>query len=273
MRCEVNLVFTVSGRNVPAILSANPGNGSLVKVYGDSDNNDNPTIFDLTELLAENLSSSGQEIEKGEDWILLKESGYFLLPQFVSVQSTAGSNLVTMTTIQINHDSLSSKGVFEFQHASGKTLQDSFLRGFNDWREYDLPPLLDCLRPESFGGSIVLPALRRRIIFGPASRVVFGASQSELTKLEEDDSHRFCDCCLFTNSIKSFEDLIESDAFCCLRLFAARDGDGQATADCRLNGEEFPLGAEALINYVLTWPGNCSEIRKQYVVLHNLEQG
>jgi hypothetical protein len=66
--------------------------------------------------------------------------------------------------------------------------------------------------------------------------------------------------------------LIEGTSFYGLRLFATRDGKGAKQADCRVNGNDWEKGAEALRKYVTTWPGTGFEFRKQYVVLHTVEK-
>jgi hypothetical protein len=59
----------------------------------------------------------------------------------------------------------------------------------------------------------------------------------------------FCACWLLTNSFEAFRDLTESDAFYGLRLLAFRDGDGNPGADCRVNGDDWEKGAQALRAY------------------------
>jgi hypothetical protein len=54
-----------------------------------------------------------------------------------------------------------------------------------------------------------------------------------------------------------------------IRLFAMRGQDGTAGADCRLNGEDWEPGKNALIAYVNSWPDRGVEFRKQYVILQS----
>ena len=54
-----------------------------------------------------------------------------------------------------------------------------------------------------------------------------------------------------------------------IRLFALRGPDGVAGADCRVNGEDWEPGKNALIKYVSSWPNRGVEFRKQYVILQN----
>jgi hypothetical protein len=69
----------------------------------------------------------------------------------------------------------------------------------------------------------------------------------------------------------TFKDFIQRDEFFGLRLFAVRNPDGTAQADCRVNGEEWEPGKAALREYVQTWPDAGMEFRKQYVVLQTVE--
>jgi hypothetical protein len=75
-----------------------------------------------------------------------------------------------------------------------------------------------------------------------------------------------------TKSFEAFKELMEGSGFYGLRLFAAHDQNGVPQADCRVNGEDWEKGAEALRSYVTTWPGTAYEFRKQYVVLHTVGQ-
>jgi len=62
----------------------------------------------------------------------------------------------------------------------------------------------------------------------------------------------------------------DTDGFYGDRLFAARDENGAATADCRINGQDFPAGAQALAAYVQSWPQRAIEFRKQYIAIQTV---
>jgi hypothetical protein len=66
----------------------------------------------------------------------------------------------------------------------------------------------------------------------------------------------FISCRQLTNSFEAFRDLIESDEFYAVRLFALRGGDGNAGGDCRVNGDDWEKGAQALRGYASTWPAS-----------------
>jgi hypothetical protein len=72
---------------------------------------------------------------------------------------------------------------------------------------------------------------------------------------------------MFTKTMDAYKSLPASAGFYALRLYAARDSDGQPLADCRLNGEDYPAGKKALIEYAQTWKGAGVESRKQYVLV------
>ena len=60
-----------------------------------------------------------------------------------------------------------------------------------------------------------------------------------------------------------FTDHLHGDRFYGIRLFAARNSEGGAEADCRINGVDWAPGAAALLEYVATWPDRGFEYRKQ----------
>ena len=145
------------------------------------------------------------------DWVEL-EGGFSLVPQVVSVEPMDNAGVKTVTTIQTSHAALVPGGFFEYQHSSGTDVRDSFAKGFKSWAELDLPVFLDALRAkpatcmvmEMATGSeskSVLPQ-DRRLVFGPPVQM---AQRPEPAPAE----HDFCPCCLFTNSIDAFEDLVK----------------------------------------------------------------
>ena len=122
------------------------------------------------------------------------------------------------------------------------------------------------------------PQLTRVVMFGPAMQMkaqpqtADAARSGDETSMSDGEAdHPFCDCCLFTHSMGSFQEILESEQFCCLRLYAARDLNGLSAADCRLNGDDYAEGKAALLAYIGTWPGAGYEVRKQYVVLRCIE--
>ena len=125
------------------------------------------------------------------------------------------------------------------------------------------------------------PAFSRRAVLGPVTHLVehpevYGESKTAEAegagRGEHCETHAFCPCCLLTKSFETFKELIEDSAFYGLRLFASRDEQGLPQADCRVNGDDWETGAEALRKYVTTWPHAGFEFRKQYVVLHTIEK-
>ena len=84
----------------------------------------------------------------------------------------------------------------------------------------------------------------------------------------QDEEHPFCPCCLFTNSLDAFHGILRDGGYAAIRLYAARDANGEISADCRVNGEDYPAGQQALAEYVGTWPQRGFEFRKQLVIAH-----
>ena len=136
--------------------------------------------------------------------------------------------------------------------------------------QLDLPVLLDALRSKPENCTILefeipakdgVPAQKRRVVLGPVSHLVTRPAEGEA------EEHPFCPCCLFTRSGEVLKPKILDGRFYGVRLFAMRGQDGAPGADCRLNGEDWEPGKNALIEYVKSWPDRGVEFRKQYVII------
>ncbi|MFO0964731.1 MAG: DUF6348 family protein [Gemmataceae bacterium] len=234
-----------------------------------------PLQFDLTKLAADVLGQRGHSVRRRESW-LEHPSGFLFLPQVADIQGLPDGGVHTVTTMQVNHPSLCAEGIFEYQHSAGARVDEALRNGFDGWALGDLVTLLAALEAKpsnctfmemSFPETEERPARIRRAILGPVAHFM-----SKPPKIAANEEHPFCPCCLLTNSFQTFEQFITGDGFFGLRLFAGRDEQGAPQADCRVNGEEYEPGKEALRGYARTWPAAGYEFRKQYVVLQNAEK-
>jgi uncharacterized protein DUF6348 len=194
-----------------------------------------------------------------------------LSPRGLDLQQTESGGIRTSTIVHVSHPVLIPDGLYEFQHAVGEDVVTSLRSGFSQWGQLDLPVLCDVTReapedcstlemtfPDEGGGQH-----KRRVLLGPTGHMVRPPERNEE---EEDDEHPFCPCCLTTNCLEAFAPLLKAKETLGLRLFAARSTEGEISADCRVNGEEFAPGIAALIAYAESWPERGFEFRKQYVV-------
>jgi hypothetical protein len=269
----------------PPLRGTNPGVGVDGKVAFTAAGKSWTEEFNTVALAASALRQRGHVVREEKTWLLHPDSQFILLPQLVGVHALDDGGVRTVTTIQANHPGLVPDGLFEYQHALGDSAADSIRKGFDQWAQMDFPPLLDALRqkPETcsmlemaFPAKDGKPARVRRAILGPIMHFMetppAKAGECEAGQDEcADGAHPFCPCCLLTKSFHAFQDLIEGNGFYGLRLFAARS-DGIAQADCRVNGDDWKKGAQALRDYVGTWPDAGLEWRKQYVVLQSVEK-
>ena len=256
----------------PRRLKSNPGigfEGNIAFARGEKTWTES---FNAVELAAAVLIGQGYSVQSKHSWLEHEASGYILLPQLVELQPFDDGGVRTVTTIQIHHPTLVPDGIFEYQHSTGDTTAESISKGFEQWAQMDFVPLLEALQPKlesctslqvTVPANDSKPARLRRVVLGP---VMHYRNQPPLS----DDEHPFCPCCLITNSFEPFRDLIETDGFYGVRLFAARVEDGSAEADCRVNGEDWEKGMQALRKYAATWPEAGYEFRKQYVVMQTL---
>lgn len=217
------------------------------------------------------LSSHKYKHKKYEYWLKL-DSGFVLQPQLVSLNMLENGGVQTISTIEISHDELISKGVFEYQHSTGDDLANSIVNGFKGWIDLDLVVFIDALSQNlenctslemEFPETETRKVHNRRVVLGSPSYLVTDKT------VQENEEHPFCPCCLFTNSFDAFQGLLESEEFYGVRMFAMRNEEGLVEADCRVNGEDWELGKMALIKYAKTWPNLGFECRKQYVCIQS----
>lgn len=243
---------------VPAFSQDNPGQGTKADEV------------DLVAVLASVLAARGVPFERREERLDL-DNGLILRPQFVQREPGAEAAVCTTSTIEVNHPALCPAGTFEYQHSIGQTLTESLQKGFTSWADTDLPVLRDALRdPLEECASLEIDSSgprRRQVVLGPPVRAVARDAQ------EPEEGHAFCPCCLLTSCLEAFEGPLASDAFQGVRLFASRDAEGVVQADCRINGVDWPAGAEALLRYAASWPDRGFEYRKQFVVMRTLPSG
>jgi len=263
----------------PPLCPGNPGIGSvatLMLVRGEQSWSEQ---VDLVHLGGEVLTRQGYSVVTEKTWLLHPESGYILQPQLVLVQPLDAGGVRTVTTVQVNHPTLAPRGVFEYQHSTGNTLAEAIAWGLEQWLQTDFVPLLEALRPKPercMTLEMAFPARdgqlgrTRRVILGPVAH--FMEKPPAKSGDEPAEEHPFCNCCLLTRSFEAFRHFIEGNDLFCLRLFAMRNADGIAQADCRVNGEDWDPGAQALQEYVHTWPAAGFEFRKQYVVIYTVAE-
>ena len=273
-------------KQAPALLPSNPGAGLEGNVAFSNDERTWSEPFNVVNSAAAVLTNHGHQILNAETWLEHHDSGFILLPQFVSMRRLERGGVSTTTTMQVHHPVFLPAGLFEYQHSTGDNMEEAIRKGFDQWLQTDFVTLLDMLQqtprtctslkldfPEKDGQ----PAYSRRAVLGPEAHFVqnpqvHAARGQQNAQDGEKESHLFCPCCLLTNSFNVFKEKLQGDEVFALRLFAARNETGSPMADCRVNGEDFEQGAEALRQYVSTWPNAGYEIRKQYVVLHTLKE-
>lgn len=245
------------------------GLGSSGRLVVENSEGKTEESFDFLEQLRAMLEVAGQPAAVRGDWLVLDGSGLYVRPELFEVGPQDGGGVRSSTVIAAAHPDHIPDGVFEFQHSLGESLQASSMTGFENWLALDLPPLLAAVEGTSGLNEMIMefpqPApLRRRIVLGDVL-------QRAAHPAEGPEAHPFCPCCLLTNCLEAFSEEISRDAFLGIRLLAARDQDGQVSADCRINGLDYPSGHAALLDYARTWPDRGFEMRKQYVVVHTLD--
>ena len=257
----------------PAPSAGNPGRGPTAKVGFSNSQRSWEEYADLVEILAGVLAGRGHDCTRHEHWVQMGE--YQFQPQLVAVIPEEDGGVQTSSTIEVSHARLLPTSLFEYQHATGDDVEQSFRSGFEGWTESDLPVFVDLenAEPETCAElAIELPAteesapLSRRVLLGPP--VQYCQSVNEIAQ-----EHPFCPCCLVTNNFEALSQYINGTGVHGIRLFALRDQNGKAAADCRVDGLDYDDGAQSLAGYAGTWPDCGYEFRKQYVLVHNAAPG
>jgi hypothetical protein len=253
----------------------NPGRGVEGKV-GFPGRGGAPETVNVLDLMERVLTARGHAARRQETWIELADSGFTILPQIAGAEAMQRGGFHTVTTVQVHHPALTPDGVFEYQHSWGDTVTDAMAKGFEQWYEVDFAAFKDALLPAprtcmtmemAFPEKEGKPAYTRRAVLGPVAH--FRANPATDAPPEE---HPFCPCCFLTNTFMAYKQLIEDTGFFALRFFAARGADGAPQADCRVNGEDWPAGMDALRAYVPKWQGTGYEFRKQSVLLQTIDK-
>ncbi|MFZ6682224.1 DUF6348 family protein [Undibacterium sp. Tian12W] len=224
---------------------------------------------ELTLALFEVLTAEAIKL-KWQDNYLALEDGLLLAVERVETVTLAKDKFRTCTRIYASHAAYFPQGLSEYQHAMGATESEAILEGLRTWARMDLLVLQDATREQPLNCTVIEMNTSteaaenssfRQVILGPVAHL---ASLPAPKKKEE---HPFCPCCLFTESMPAFHDLLQTSDFIGIRLFASRDNEGKLAADCRVNGEDFVPAVEHLKQYAEKWPQRGLEFRKQYVVV------
>lgn len=271
-------------RYAPVLSSANPGQGIRMEVGFSDDQGHQRDQVNLLDSLASTLRGRGIAFRQQGDWLQLSSNGLWLQPQFLAaLHSAKRGGVQTSTTLQVCHETLLPLGSFEYQHANGDTVRESFSTGFENWARVDLVVFCDALakKPEScssmemsFPPPPAAARRHRRVLLGPTAHMAARAAPKTVAPhaTGAGENHPFCRCCLLTHSLEAFKPLLDSDGVHGVRLFAARDDNGVISTDCRVDGEDWVSGAQALKKYAESWPDRGFELRKQFVLMHSVDK-
>ncbi|MEX8192415.1 DUF6348 family protein [Comamonas guangdongensis] len=229
----------------------------------------------LQGLLTHTLSELGIKSRHEGERIAL-DDGLQLVPFELKTEARSNGSWSTSTVIEVHHP-LIQDALFEYQHSAGSSLLESLRSGFRSWARMDLVTLQQAVQDELECPSLGMgytdaqtgTEYRRQVVLGPMAHYRQYPPEPSATQADDEAGHDFCPCCLFTNSMDAFTDALQGREFVGVRLYAARDADGQVSADCRINGEDFPAALQHLEDYARSWPQAGLEFRKQYVVIRN----
>ncbi len=224
--------------------------------------------------LADVLKAEGIAFEWKLPRLVLAD-GMSLEAEAIEAVNLAEDRVRTCTKLHLHHAQYFPDGIAEYQHAMGASEALSTAEGFRGWVQTDLVALLDATSDVPKNCTVIEMSVVagadglgrfRQVVLGPVSHL------ATLPAAKKKEEHPFCPCCLFTESTAAFHDLLQTDQFLGVRLFASRDNEGKLAADCRVNGEDFAPAVEMLTAYASKWPERGLEFRKQYVVIRSVSR-
>ncbi|MFZ6846861.1 DUF6348 family protein [Undibacterium sp. RuRC25W] len=225
--------------------------------------------------LAVVLTAASIDFEMTATHLQMPEGLVFAVQKLETIALGEG-RVRTCTKIHAWHSVYFPQGIAEYQHALAATEEAALIDGFKQWANMDLPVLQDATRDmplhctviemNTAADEVTATANYRQVILGPVAHL------ASLPAPKKKDDHPFCPCCLFTESMNAFHDVLQRDQFLGVRLFASRDSQGVSAADCRINGEDFPAAIEPLVKYVEQWPQRGLEFRKQFIVIRSVSR-
>lgn len=232
-------------------------------------------VIELPQLLQQKLAENDWKTEIiDEKWVYQPDTGYYLLPLLWDFELDDDNLFRSASTIQIHHPELFPNGTFEYQYSFGKfeTLDEALLSGFDIWLKTDWETLLDAALPDEaqhlkLSMEFKDKQLNRLVLLGSVG--FYPAPEPESCDTDDEQHGEFCECCLFTQSLEAFKPLLESPECYAIRVFVSRDENGEVSADCRVNGEDWDDALDALKNYAKTWGNKEMSFRKQYIIIRN----
>ena len=274
-------IKTHGNRLPPASASTSTTIQPLTTVKTDMQDQSEPQAITLQQLLAHTLEELDISTQvQGERLVL--ENGLQLVAHDIKGEEQPDGSWRTSTVIEVYHP-LIEDVLFEYQHAAGDSQLASLQSGLKSWARMDLATLQDAVNDEleypflgiGYTDDKTGAEYQRQVVLGPMSHYQEHTPEPAEPKAhatndeDDEDDHDFCPCCLFTNSMEAFTEALKGREFVGVRLFASRDSDGEVSADCRINGHDFPEALPYLTAYAQSWPQAGFELRKQYVVIRN----
>ena len=259
---------------IPGIIPlGNPTIGTKFKVAFHSETRRWQEEIDLTHELARLLESHGHSTALHNGCVIIRSCGLKLKPGLVNhIPLDDGKGTSSITTIETSHSSVF-PSVFEYQHAQAASMRESVQNGFSDWIKFDLPVYLDCLRIKAehcicIESPYPTPDGKtrwRRVLLGPTKFSTLAPPDESACAGHGPG----CDCCGFTQLFEILKPMMEANGFCAIRIFTVLDPPENPGSDCRVNGEDFDVGAAALLEYAKQRNRGYFEFRKQLILIQD----
>jgi hypothetical protein len=216
--------------------------------------------------LAQLLEAAGLAIARGDDGRLTETVSQLRFAVAATWPRSAAPGLARSFGVRIDvaHDELFGvEGVFEYSYGSGSSDAEAADAALTNWIEHDLAALRSAAAGQAveglkltFGEDAADARQGWEIYLGPMLYYAGPAGPEPC-----------CEACLFAQNAEVLMTLLDQGRSCAVKIVAGRDADGEISADCRIDGRDWPEGRASIMRAVASWPpADGLALRRQYLI-------
>lgn len=193
--------------------------------------------IDISKLLVEALQERELEFQDHTGYVVM--DGLRLVPHFVECKANGPRDDLSFRTVStinmINAEDLNGYEFFEYQHSMTNDVYKSFKTGFREWLDYEYPVAQSFVHGQAADGVAVQHVGGRKVYSGPV-----------LNKGSDTAPSVFDDPAVLAHFVECLQPL----AYSFVKIFVFRGAVDDVEIDVRVNGADYPAGADFIRQYV-----------------------
>ncbi len=211
-------------------------------------------------------------VNRRADYIEVNDA-FRITPRLLSVRKVKPpkddpeSTINTEIAVEIRHPQWLPDGFTEYEDYTEETPAEALRITCSAWVSSVMAIILDAHgQTNKLSSHLKLEAPSRSgarvVVQGPVGRLA--AREVDYSKTGHDP---YCPCCFTTQSLEALKGHLQEHEVYAVRFIADRSARGKVKAICRINGTDFPEGAQAIRAFAEGWPNARGESRNQFVVI------